>query len=88
MRSVLVEGGAGIAAAFAAAGLYDRVAVDCAPLLIGGSTAPGPLGGAGFPSLDTAPRLDRLRAERRGEDLILSGFRKRCLRDLYASVAG
>jgi diaminohydroxyphosphoribosylaminopyrimidine deaminase/5-amino-6-(5-phosphoribosylamino)uracil reductase len=88
VRSVLVEGGAGIAAAFAAAGLYDRVAVDCAPLLIGGSTAPGPLGGAGFPSLDTAPRLDRLRAERRGEDLILSGFRKRCLPDLYASVAG
>ncbi len=88
IRSVLVEGGAEIAAAFVGAGLYDRVAVDCAPLLIGGNSAPGPLGGAGFSTLDVAPRLDRLRVERRGEDVILSGFRDRCLPDLCASVAG
>ncbi len=88
VRSVLVEGGAEIAAAFVDAGTYDRVAVDCAPLLIGGRTAPGPLGGDGSQALAAAPRLDRLRVERRGEDVILSGFRKRCLPDLYASVAG
>ncbi len=87
VRSVLIEGGAGIAGAFVAAGLFDRVAVDCAPLLIAGETAPGPLGGGGFDPLAAAPRLDDLRAVRRGGDLILSGFRQRCLPDLSANVA-
>lgn len=87
VQSVLVEGGAGVAASFAEAGLYDAVTVDLAPLLIGGATAPGPLGGAGFPRLPSAPRLDGLRVERRGPDVILRGFRERCLPDLYASVA-
>ncbi len=86
VKSLLIEGGATIAAAFVASGLYDRVAVDCAPLLIGGEQARGPLGGEGF-RLAEAPRLSDLRVARRGEDLILSGFRERCLPDLYASVA-
>jgi diaminohydroxyphosphoribosylaminopyrimidine deaminase / 5-amino-6-(5-phosphoribosylamino)uracil reductase len=86
VKSLLVEGGATVAAAFVAAGLYDRVAVDCAPLLLAGEAARGPLGGAGF-KLAAAPRLSKLRAARRGPDLILSGFRERCLPDLYASVA-
>lgn len=88
VRSVLVEGGAAVAGAFAAAGLFDRVAVDCAPLLIGGKTAPGPLGGEGFSPLAAAPKLDRLRLERRGDDVILSGFRQGCLQGLCSSVAG
>ncbi len=87
VQSLLVEGGATVAAAFVAAGLYDRVAVDCAPLLLGGEAARGPLGGDGF-KLSAAPRLSVLKAARRGPDLILSGFRERCLPDLYASVAG
>ncbi len=86
VRSLLVEGGATVAAAFVAAGLYDRVAVDCAPLLLGGEKARGPLGGAGF-RLDAAPRLADLHVARRGGDVILSGFEERCLLDLYASVA-
>ena len=85
IRSLLVEGGATVAAAFVAAGLYDRVAVDCAPMLLGGETARGPLGGEGF-RLDAAPRLSRLSVARRGEDLILSGFRDGCLSALHASV--
>ncbi len=88
VQSLLIEGGSTVAAAFIQAGLYDRVAVDCAPLLIGGSGALGPLGGAGFDPLSAAPRLDRLRCERRGDDVILSGFRKRCLQDLSAKLAG
>ncbi len=86
VRSLLVEGGATVAAAFVASGHYDRVVVDCAPLLLGGEQARGPLGGAGF-RLDSAPRLDALHLARRGEDVILSGFRDQCLPDLYASVA-
>ncbi len=88
VQSVLVEGGAGIHAAFTAAGTFDRVAVDCAPLLIGGDKAPGPVGGAGTSQLAAAPRLSRLRLERRGEDVIFTGFRERCLQDLFVSVGG
>ena len=86
LRSVLVEGGGEVAAAFVAAGTYDRVAVDCAPVLLGGEGAPGPLRGVGAASLATAPRLERLRARRRGPDLILTGYRDGCLPDLLRSV--
>lgn len=86
VRSVLVEGGGEVLAAFVAAGLYDRVDVACAPLLIGGRAAPGPLGGAGAAALAAAPRLADLRAVRRRPDLILSGLREGCLPDLMAAV--
>jgi diaminohydroxyphosphoribosylaminopyrimidine deaminase/5-amino-6-(5-phosphoribosylamino)uracil reductase len=86
VRSVLVEGGGEIHASFVAAGLFDRVGVDCAPLLIGGRSAPGPLGGEGFPSLAGAARLESLEVRRRGGDLILTGYRKGCLQELSSSV--
>jgi diaminohydroxyphosphoribosylaminopyrimidine deaminase/5-amino-6-(5-phosphoribosylamino)uracil reductase len=86
VRSVLVEGGAEVLASFAASGLYDRVAVDCAPLLIGGRTAPGPLAGVGAAALAEAPRLERLEARRRGPDLILDGLRQGCVERILARV--
>jgi diaminohydroxyphosphoribosylaminopyrimidine deaminase / 5-amino-6-(5-phosphoribosylamino)uracil reductase len=86
LRSVLVEGGGEVTAAFVAAGTFDRVAVDCAPVLLGGEEALGPVRGAGTARLDLAPRLERLRARRRGPDLILTGYRDGCLRDLLRSV--
>jgi diaminohydroxyphosphoribosylaminopyrimidine deaminase / 5-amino-6-(5-phosphoribosylamino)uracil reductase len=88
VRSLLVEGGGAIHAAFTAAGLYDRVAIDCAPLLIGGSAAPSPVGGDGVKSLAVAPRLVRLHARRAGSDVILMGEREGCLPDLSSNVAG
>lgn len=84
--SVLVEGGARIAGAFVEAGAFDRVAVDCAPVLIGGEEAPGPVAGAGTATLEGAPRLDRLRSRRRGPDVVLTGLRQGCLPDLLRSV--
>lgn len=86
IRSVLVEGGGEVAAAFVAEDLFDRVATVCAPILIGGHQAVGPLGGQGFERLAEAPRLDAVHVDRRGGDLLISGFRDRCLPDLYASV--
>jgi len=86
VRSVLVEGGGGVLGAFAAAGLFDRVAAACAPLLIGGAAAPGPVGGGGATALAAAPRLDGLRARRRGPDLILTALREGCLPALLSSV--
>lgn len=86
-QSLLVEGGADAAAAFVTAGTFERLGVDCAPLLIGGQSALGPLGGSGISPLSAAPRLSDLRVLRRGDDVILIGFKEQCLQDLYASVA-
>lgn len=82
--SLLVEGGGEVAAAFVAAGLYDRVQAVVAPLLVGGRRAPGPLGGAGTGPLASAPRLERLTVRRFGPDRLLSGLRPETLRELTA----
>ena len=87
VRSVLVEGGATVAASFVHAGLYDRVAVVCAPKLLGGATAPSPLATALVEDPNEAPRVEGLRGHRAGEDLILEGFRSGCSADLFSAVA-
>jgi diaminohydroxyphosphoribosylaminopyrimidine deaminase / 5-amino-6-(5-phosphoribosylamino)uracil reductase len=86
VKSLLVEGGGEVLASFAASGCYDQVKVDCAPLLIGGKTAPGPLGGEGFAKLASAARLEGLEARERGGDLILTAYREQCLQALSKSV--
>lgn len=88
VRSVLVEGGAGVLGAFVAARLFEEVAVACAPRLIGGATAPGPVGGGGVARLAETVDLEAVRVGRRGVDVVMRGVRKGCLRDLSASVAG
>jgi len=88
VANVLVEGGAEVLEAFASSGVWDRAAVCCAPILIGGAEAPGPLGGAGAEKLADGWRLDRLRVRRRGPDVILVGYRQGCLPELSKSVAG
>src|SRR5204862_5906491 len=50
--TVLVEGGAELAAALVRAGLVDRLIFFLAPRLLGGRAAPGPLGGEGFPRME------------------------------------
>ena len=88
VSSVLVEGGGEVLAAFSGSGLWDRAAVCCAPVLIGGKAAPGPLGGDGPRRLADALRLDELRVSRRGPDVILLGYRQGCLPELSRSVDG
>ncbi len=88
VSNVLVEGGGEVLAAFSGSGLWDRAAVCCAPVLIGGAAAPGPLGGEGPQRLADALRLDELRVSRRGPDVILLGYRQGCLPELSRSVGG
>jgi len=88
VKSVLVEGGGEVHASFVTSGLYDQVGIDCAPLLLGGRAAPGPLGGEGFPTLAAAARLEDLTARRHGGDLLLTGYRKGSLEELLARVQG
>lgn len=87
VRSVLVEGGGEVLASFTGSGLYDQVGVDCAPLLIGGRSAPGPLGGEGFPSLAGAARLEGFQARQQGGDLVLTGYRQGCVSGLLRHTA-
>jgi diaminohydroxyphosphoribosylaminopyrimidine deaminase/5-amino-6-(5-phosphoribosylamino)uracil reductase len=70
IQSVLLEGGAALAWAFVETGLVDRAAVFVAPLLLGGSSAPTPVGGPGRP-LAGALRLGRLSARAIGDDWLL-----------------
>ena len=86
VQSLLVEGGAAAAGAFFDSGLWDRVAVFVAPLLVGGERALAPIGGLGVEHLAEAGRLARLSAARRGEDLYLTGVNTECLRALSSSV--
>lgn len=88
VQSVLIEGGAEVHAAFVASGLWDRVEVAAAPLLVGGRSALGPIAGAGAATLAAAPRLERLAIRRRGADVILSGYREGALAELLARLPG
>jgi diaminohydroxyphosphoribosylaminopyrimidine deaminase/5-amino-6-(5-phosphoribosylamino)uracil reductase len=87
VQSVLVEGGAEVHAAFVASGLWDRAEVACAPVLIGGREAPGPIGGSGVPALAAAPHLESFLVHRRGGDVVLSAFRQGTLDNLLARLA-
>ena len=84
VRSLLVEGGGEVLGAFAAAGLYDRVQVVTAPLLLGGAV--GALREPLTASPDAAPRLEEVALRRLGTDWILTGYRDGCLPALYKSV--
>ena len=86
IQSLLVEGGGEVLGSFVASGFYDRVMVDCAPLLIGGKGTPGPLAGEGFTELAVAARLEGFETRRQGGDVILSAYLARCLEGLASAV--
>jgi diaminohydroxyphosphoribosylaminopyrimidine deaminase/5-amino-6-(5-phosphoribosylamino)uracil reductase len=73
INEVLVEGGGRVLGSFFDAGLVDRVAAFIAPVVIGGSTAPGPVGGVGAERVAEAWRLGNLRTRVLGEDLLVEG---------------
>jgi diaminohydroxyphosphoribosylaminopyrimidine deaminase/5-amino-6-(5-phosphoribosylamino)uracil reductase len=87
VQSLLVEGGSAVLGAFLDADLFDRVEVCCAPLLIGGSSAAGPIAGAGARALAAGPRLESMRVGRRGPDAVLSGTRAGRVDELLGGLA-
>jgi diaminohydroxyphosphoribosylaminopyrimidine deaminase/5-amino-6-(5-phosphoribosylamino)uracil reductase len=70
--SVLVEGGAELAAGLLDERLIDRVAFFLAPRLLGGSEAPGPIGGGGRHLKDTV-NLTGLTYGQIGDDILIQG---------------
>ncbi|MGH7114927.1 MAG: dihydrofolate reductase family protein, partial [Stellaceae bacterium] len=75
LTRVLVEGGAGLAAALLRADLVDRLAWFHAPLLIGGDGLPA-IAALALPALADAPRFEPIASETIGKDL-LTTFRAR-----------
>lgn len=67
--SVMVEGGGTLLGSLVEQKLVQRVWAFMAPLLIGGASAPSPVGGAGFAELSQALRLVRPRSQWLGDNL-------------------
>ena len=72
IRSLLLEGGGTLAAAFLAADAIDRVAWFVAPKLVGGD-APTALAGAGAERMIDATDLTDVHYEAVGDDLLIEG---------------
>jgi diaminohydroxyphosphoribosylaminopyrimidine deaminase/5-amino-6-(5-phosphoribosylamino)uracil reductase len=68
--SILVEGGGGLLGAFLDADLADEAHVFVAPRLIGGSAAPGPLGGTGPTDVGGLDHAKLTRSRRVGPDTL------------------
>lgn len=77
ITNVMVEGGEGIFTSAIEEGIVDKFLLFVAPMLVGGRTAPSLFGGAGIEEIGQAFRLNRLRIERLGEDLLIEGYRSR-----------
>ena len=76
IASILVEGGAGLAASFLAAGYVDRLVIFRAPIVLGGG-ALGAFSGIASLDVDQAPRFDLLDVQRIGDDVMtVYGIRK------------
>src|SRR5262249_32321813 len=73
VTSLLVEGGGQTQWEFLRPGRVDRVAGVLSPRLLGGSGAPGSVGGSGF-SLAAAPRLRDPEIEAVGKDFLLTAL--------------
>lgn len=77
LTNLLVEGGGQLVGSLFDAHLIDEVHAFIAPKLIGGSAAPGPIGGTGIDRMSEATVLDRPEFEMVDGDLYLHGLVKR-----------
>jgi len=72
--SVLVEGGSKLNASALKAGIVDKAVLFLAPLVIGGESAPGVVGGAGVKSLKQALPIKNLTVTPVGADWMIEGY--------------
>jgi diaminohydroxyphosphoribosylaminopyrimidine deaminase/5-amino-6-(5-phosphoribosylamino)uracil reductase len=74
ITSVLVEGGGILLGSLFDAGLVDKVVAFLAPIIIGGEEAKPSVAGQGVDRLTDALKLDRVKIERVGEDIMVTGY--------------
>ena len=74
ITSVLVEGGGILLGSLFDDGLVDKVVAFIAPIIIGGNEAKTAIGGKGVDKVVDSIKLKRVRVERLGEDIMVSGY--------------
>mgnify|MGYP002777984427 FL=1 len=70
IKRLAVLGGGELVAAMLAVDLIDEMWLTVCPLLLGGTNAPSPVAGIGFPE-NLAPRLELLSAQAEGQEVFL-----------------
>ena len=74
VTSIMVEGGGTLLGALFDLGLVDKVVALVAPTVIGGASAPSPVGGTGVEMMADALELERVRWKRLGRDMLITGY--------------
>jgi diaminohydroxyphosphoribosylaminopyrimidine deaminase/5-amino-6-(5-phosphoribosylamino)uracil reductase len=74
VTSVLVEGGGTLLGSLFDLGLVDKVYAFIAPIIIGGGETITPVAGIGVEKIAQALRLRRIKVEKFGEDVMVSGY--------------
>ena len=74
ITSLLIEGGGQVNASALSAKVIDKVIFFIAPILIGGASAPGAIGGEGTASLFSASQLKNIFVIRVGDDVMVEGY--------------
>ncbi|HEY8713066.1 MAG TPA: dihydrofolate reductase family protein, partial [Thermoanaerobaculia bacterium] len=74
IQSVIVEGGAQVISDFLRRGLWQKMIVFVAPMVVGGGEAPSILSGDGVSRLTEAHRFRFDRAELVGRDLMITAY--------------
>ena len=75
--NVMMEAGAALTGSVIDAGLADKVAAFIAPVIIGGADALPAVGGIGVSEVSSALKLDRVRVEQIGPDVLITGYAPR-----------
>ena len=74
INSVLVEGGGILLGSLFDRGLVDKVIAFIAPVIIGGEGAKAAVAGKGVDRVMDSVKLERVRVEKLGDDLVVSGY--------------
>ena len=72
--SMMIEGGGQVLGSFFDLDQVDKVVAFISPMVIGGSSAPSPVGGIGFSSLAQVARLEQVKVRRVGPDIMVVGY--------------
>jgi diaminohydroxyphosphoribosylaminopyrimidine deaminase/5-amino-6-(5-phosphoribosylamino)uracil reductase len=76
ITNILVEGGGTLLGSLFDNGLVDKVIAFIAPIIIGGTDVKTPVCGKGIEKIADALRLKRIKIERFGDDVMISGYTK------------
>ncbi len=72
--SLLVEGGGTLLGSLFDLGMVDKVAAFVAPKIIGGISAPSPVGGRGSLNMSQVVDIERAKVEQVGDDVLIIGY--------------